>query len=172
MKHKFTLERLSDMFGAHYRNINSTLAVLRVMLIIPLIIICYAYSDFIQFDKADLNAWLFGYKLHPWTFVLFGGTLVYCLSIMMDITVALCKKNPLKYYLGTVARYVRILTYFFVAVTLANFTYKSYVVNGLTPPLHLLLFSAMGLLIILIFFHAYQCREGLVHGGIHSEKHS
>ena len=172
MKHKFTLDNVTAFVGNHYANLNSSLAVLRVMAIIPLLLVCASYSQFIKNDPSELNAILFNVTIHPWEVVIYGGTLVYILSILLDFSVVLCKCKRLKSQLSKLARYFRVLTYFFVAVNLANFTYRSYVVHGLNPPLHLLLFSTMGLLIILIFFHAYQCKEGLEHGGRHSERHT
>lgn len=172
MKRNISLDHISTLVGKNYDRLQECAMGIRVILIFPLLALCMIYSSFLQVPKGEGSLFILGFGVHPWGFIISACTSLYCLSILIDIFVALFKPDLLKYPLSNVPRYFRITTYFFAGTTVANFTYRSYSAVGLDLPLHLLLFSTMLLIVTLIFFHAYQCKEGLAHGGKHSEKPS
>lgn len=135
----------------------------RVLLLMPILVFCFIYNMFVPPSGKYFHS-------DAWAAVLVAGLFLYSLSMIVDVFVVLFKQYALKYNLVTIARMFRIVTYFYVGATICNFTYRSYMSVGFHPSLHILTIGTMSLLVALIAFHAFQCKEGLSYGGNLSEK--
>lgn len=165
---------LNQILSKNYKLFLSYASFLRVILVVALVIASLLYGNFLQGAQNPLGqlTGLTGnlYGIHLWGVVLWSGVIAYCFSLLMDIYVVLSKNDAVKSRLAKEARFFRIITYFYVGVTLANFAYRSYLTVGFNLPLHALLSTTLVSIVVLILFHAYQCREGLIFGGASSGK--
>lgn len=156
--------KVDALLSKHYPILFASALSARTLLVLPLVIFAFVYSYYLPTSQVA-NA-------VAWGAVLSVGAILYASSMTVDILVVAFKVKALNYNLVAVARIFRIITYFYVAVTISNFAYRSYVAVGFNPGLHLLATITMAMLVGLIAFHAYQCKEGLSYGGSFSEKPS